>query len=167
MAIPDYTRTRVWLLVRICSIEAMGALFDIPAQIVTKLDPAHFLPAGLAGISNQETELTTLIEGHPIGISQTIRVDFIQPIAFHERIAGRNAVRVARIDIYSEDITEQILLDVLAVPAGVEVVPILDVTILIVVGSPPSPSERYRYPSGPNSTVPPLWLNCGSSIWSR
>jgi hypothetical protein len=134
----------------------MRPLPHVPAVVAPLGDEAHLLEQGLPGVTDHEVA-GRHVEREAIWIAEAVREDLVASVRAAGRrgegVVRRDAVRHRAVHVDSEDVAEQILLDVLSVAAAVVGVPVLDVAESAVVRRAaiadrqvqvPIPPERHR-----------------------
>src|SRR5687768_14270533 len=119
----------------VCRIEAVAAFAYVPSVVAALLHHVDLLPKELPGVAGYELMVGAHVERKAKGIAEAVGPDLIEALFAHEGIVHRDAIGHGAVHIDAQDIAEEILLDVLAVAAGIHGVPVFHVAGAYVIGA--------------------------------
>jgi hypothetical protein len=100
------------------------ALLHIPAEVAALDGDADLLPEQLADVGDDEFVAAAPVERKAVRVAEPAGPDLVEARPAHERVVRRDAVGDSPVDVDAKNVAEQVLLDVLAIAAGVDVVPV-------------------------------------------
>src|SRR5450759_2941048 len=76
-------------------VEREGAFLDMPAVVTTGSDDVDLFDVVLANVADPQLS-GVLVEGHPVGIAESIGEDLVGALPADERVVARDAVLTVR-----------------------------------------------------------------------
>ena len=142
--------------------EAMGAFFYIPAVVAAFGDVVYLFIQGLARIACYQLVVPAHIKGEAIGVPEAIGIYLRPDGCSYKGVIGGDRVSSAIVDVYAQDISQQIGIEILAIAAGIDGIPVGDMSranvVLITAVADGNIQEAVRAKFDGAAVVVGLWM---------